>query len=199
MEKIIYHGPDAKNAFDKKIAKCFLSYPVFKVTGETSLEDVRNFASHFLVPSFTRNSWIGLGPLDELKSTCYDALLKGLEESVHNVVSWCHSISPVSETIISRMHIIWSYSPSYSPVKRLDENLIENIVNKNVYEILAIFGGDISSEHLLKEISLDILGSKRSDYLISLWEKIRSIENYDFVSEGLKKKLLLATILQHIS
>lgn len=197
MEKIIYHGPNAKNVFDLKTGKCFLSYPILKITEDTTVEEVKDFSSNFLVPSFTKNSWIGLGPLDLLKSSYFDVLLKGLEESVHNVVAWCSSISSVSETIISRMRIIWCYDPSVSPSKTLDDSLIENISRRNIYELINIFSEDITSDQILKEISLEIIKSNRSEFILELWNKLRSIDNYDFFSEGLKKKLLLSTILTH--
>jgi hypothetical protein len=197
MEKIIYHGPNAKNIFDAKVGKCFLSYPILKITEDISVDEVKDFSSNFLVPSFTKNSWIGLGPLDLLKPSYFDVLLKSLEESVHNVVSWCSSISSVSETIISRMRPIWCYDPSVSPAKRLDDSLIENISRRNIYELITIFGEDITSDQILKEVSLEIIKSNRSEFILELWSKLRSIDNYDFFSEGLKKKLLLTTILTH--
>lgn len=199
MKKILYHGPDAKNTFERHIEKCFLSYPVLRITKDTSIEEVRDFAVQLLIPSFSNQGWIGFGPVDNLKSTCFDALLKGIEESLHNVVIWCYSISSVSQTIVSRVHPIWSFKKSSLPSKKLEENILTNILRRNIYEIISIFNGDSSSEEILKEMSIELVDQMDNAYLISLWGEIRSIPNYDFVSEGLKKKLLLKTILEHLT
>lgn len=197
-KKILFHGPNAKIAFDKHLSKCFTSFPILHINEETTIDTIRDFSSWLLVPSFSSNSWVGFGPVDQMKSSYFDAMLKGIEESLHHIVSWCNSIASVSETYQSRVQNIWCYDPAIKPTKKVEDNIISELLQSHIYEVISIFNRDLTSEDLMKELAIDFIEYKENHKHNCLWESLRSIDKYDLVSEGLKKKLILKCLLEYL-
>lgn len=194
-QKIIYHGPGAGIRFAEHLSKVFLSVPILTVSKDTDLDQVRSFASNILVPSFVPNAWIGIGPLDSLSIASQDALLKGTEESQHNLCYWCESISSVSKPLLSRLHNKWCYSIHIHPKKVIDSNILESIRGKELFKVVALLQDPaVTASDILKTLAVEIMTDSS---FIDLWYQLLHISNLEGISEGLRKKQLIKTLLTY--